>query len=96
MMDTYVIDEAAAKADMIKMNESIEHLKRARQAVSQLMNEAEAMQGQTGAAIVEKTQELLTRIDRLIRQLQTSVSLLASTVAHYQQLDDAHAAKIRS
>lgn len=94
-MDTYVIDEAAARADMIKMNEAIEHLKQARRAVSQLVNEAETMQGQTGAAIVEKAQELLYRIDRLISQLQTSVALLGSTVAHYQQIDNAHAAKIR-
>lgn len=95
-MDTYVIDEAVARSDMAKMNQAITHLKQARQTVTQLMNEAETMQGQTGTAIVEKAQELQYRIDRLTRQLQNSVSLLGSTVAHYQQLDDAHAAKIRS
>lgn len=95
-MDTYIIDEAVARSDMAKMNQAIAHLKQARQTVTQLMNEAETMQGQTGAAIVEKAQELQHRIDRLTRQLQNSVSLLGSTVAHYQQLDDTHAARIRS
>ena len=95
-MDTYVIDEAVARSDMVKMNQAVEHLKRARQTIVRLLNEAENMQGQTGTAIVEKAQELQVRIDRLTRQLQTSVALLNSTVVHYQKLDDAHAAKIRS
>lgn len=94
-MDTYVIDEAVARSDMAKMEQAIAHLKQARQAIVRLMNEGEGMQGQTGTAIVEKSQELLQRIDRLSRQLQNSVSLLGSTVAHYQQIDDAHAARIR-
>lgn len=94
-MDTYVIDEGVARSDMAKMNQAISHLNQARQTVVRLMNEAETMQGQTGMAIVEKAQELQIRIDRLTRQLQTSVSLLGSTVAHYQQLDDDHAARIR-
>lgn len=94
-MDTYIIDEAAARSDMARMNQAITHLQQARRAVIQLMNEAETMQGQTGIAIVEKAQELQYRIDRLTRQLQTSVSLLGSTVAHYQQIDEAHAARIR-
>lgn len=94
-MDTYVIDEAVARADMAKMDQAISHLQQARRTVVRLMNEAEAMQGQTGVAIVEKAQELQARIDRLTRQLQNSVSLLGSAVAHYQQIDEAHAAKIR-
>lgn len=94
-MDTYIIDEAVARSDMSKMNQAITHLQKSRQTVAQLLNEAETMQGQTGTAIVEKAQELQVRIDRLIRQLQTSVSLLGSAVAHYQQLDEVHAARIR-
>jgi ElaB/YqjD/DUF883 family membrane-anchored ribosome-binding protein len=94
-MDTYVIDEAVARSDMAKMNQAVSHLQQARQTVVRLMNEAETMQGQTGAAIVEKAQELQVRIDRLTRQLQNSVQLLGSTVAHYQHIDDAHAEKIR-
>lgn len=93
--DTYVIDEAAARSDMAKMNLAIGNLKLARQAVTQLLAEAETMQGQTGAAIAEKAQQLQYRIDTLTRQLLNSISLLNSTVIHYQQLDEAHAAKIR-
>lgn len=93
--DTYVIDEGVAQSDMAKMNQAIQLLKQARQTITQLMNSAESMQGQTGNAIVEKAQELQTRIDLLIRQLQTSVSLLNRTVVHYQQIDNAHAVRIR-
>ena len=94
-MDTYVIDEAAARSDMAKISQAAQLLKQARQAVSQLLSSAEGMQGQTGSAIAEKTQELQHRIDLLTRQLQTSVALLNSTVVHYQQLDAAHAVRIR-
>lgn len=93
--DTYVIDEGVARSDMTKMSQAIQHLNQARKTVTQLMAEAQTMQGQTGMAIAEKAQELQYRIDKLTRQLQTSISLLNSTVVHYQQLDDAHAAKIR-
>lgn len=94
-MDTYIIDEAVARSDMAKMSQAVQHLQQAHRAVTQLRNEAESMQGETALAIAEKTQELQVRIERLTRQLQTSVSLLASTVSHYQQLDEAHAARIR-
>ena len=94
-MDTYIIDEGIARSDMAKMNQAITALQHARHAIAQLRTESESMQGQTATAILEKTQELQVRVDRLIRQLQTSVSLLQSTVSHYQQLDEAHAAKIR-
>lgn len=94
-MDTYVIDEAAARSDMAKISQAAQLLKQARQAVSQLLSSAEGMQGQTGSAIAEKAQELQHRIDLLTRQLQTSVALLNSTVVHYQQLDATHAARIR-
>lgn len=92
--DTYVIDESVARSDMAKMNQAIQLMKQARQSVVQLMNTAEAMQGQTGMAIVEKAQELQHRIDTLTRQLQSSISLLNSAVVHYQQLDEAHAARM--
>ena len=94
-METYVIDQAAAQADIAKMNQAISHLNQARRTVSQLLAEAETMQGQTAQAIREKAQEMQTRIDRLTRQLQNSVNLISRTVRHYQELDDAHAAKIR-
>lgn len=93
--DTYVIDESVARADMAKLNQAVQLLKKARQSVVQLQNSAESMQGQTSMAIAEKAQELQQRIDTLTRQLQTSVSLLSRTVTHYQQLDDAHAARMR-
>lgn len=94
-MDTYVIDQAAAQADIAKMNQAINHLNQARRTVNQLLAEAESMQGQTAQAIREKAQEMQTRIDRLTRQLQNSVNLISRTVRHYQELDEAHAAKIR-
>lgn len=94
--DTYVIDEGVARSDMAKMSQAIQHLNHARRTVTQLMTEAQSMQGQTGMAIAEKAQELQYRIDKLTRQLQTSISLINSTVVHYQQNDDEHAARIRN
>lgn len=93
--DTYVIDEAAARADISKMNQAVQHLNQARRTVVQLMSEAQSMEGQTGQAIYEKAQELQYRIDRLVRQLQNSGALIQRTVSHYQQLDNEHAIRIR-
>ena len=53
------------------------------------------MQGQTGAAIAEKSQELMMRIDQLSRRLQASVELLNQTVSHYQSIDAWHAGRFR-
>ncbi len=95
MFDTYVIDEAVARSDISKMNQAIQRLKNARHAIAQLIACAESMSGQTGSAIVEKSTELQQRTDRLIRSLQTSIALLEKTIIHYQNVDDAHAWRIK-
>ena len=89
--DTYVIDENAARSDMMKIGQARQKLQQARNTLKHLNEEAEGMQGQTGAAIAEKSQELMMRIDQLSRRLQASVELLNQTVSHYQSIDAWHA-----
>lgn len=90
VLDTYVIDEAAAKSDMAKIRQAVAHLKQARQSVTLLMNNAQNMRGETGRAIEEKCQELQVRIDTLTRQLNSSEYLLGVAVSHYQAIDSKH------
>lgn len=92
--DSYVIDENVARSDMQKMNQAVELLKNARKALSQLINSAGAMQGDTCRAIEEKSQELQKRIDDLTGHLNTSVNQLQIAVANYQRIDAEHAASI--
>lgn len=92
---TITIDEAAAKRDVSKINSAMTCLNQSRRTIVQLISCAESMQGQTGSAIVEKANEMLTRVDKLMRNLETSASLIDSTVCRYQQKDAELAAQIR-
>lgn len=93
--DTFVIDENAALADIAKMKRALELLQQARQSIVRLQNSAEAMQGHTGNAIMEKVQELQTRIDMLNRQLQSSIQTVQVTVQEFQRLDSGFAGRFR-
>lgn len=90
------IDEAVAYGDISKIRSAISYLQQSRQSINQLIGCVEPMQGQTGAAIGEKSLELRGRVDSLIANLETSAALISSTVSRYQQIDAALAQSIRS
>mgnify|MGYP000038712717 FL=1 len=81
------ISPSAARADMNKLSSAIEQLEQSRTAILQLQQCAEGMSGQTGAAIVEKAEELRIKIDRLNKNLVQSKQLIAKVVQDYQQRD---------
>ena len=95
-MSTIIIDEAAAKADMNRITNAIPDLQQARAALLRVKEEGEVTQGQTGKAIVEKSSQLITRIDRLIRSLQETKQEIYVTVKQNQELDDSIASSIAS
>ena len=90
------IDEAVAYGDISKIRSAISYLQQSRQSINQLIGCVEPMQGQTGAAIGEKSMELRSRVDALIANLETSAALISATVSRYQQIDAALAQAIRS
>lgn len=90
------IDEAVAYGDISKIRSAISYLQQSRQSINQLIGCVEPMQGQTGAAIGEKSLELRSRVDALIANLETSAALISSTVSRYQQIDAALAQAIKS
>ena len=90
------IDEAVAYGDISKIRSAISYLQQSRQSINQLIGCVEPMQGQTGAAIGEKSMELRSRVDALIANLETSAALISATVSRYQQIDAALAQAIKS
>ena len=95
-MSTIIIDEAAAKADMNRITNAIPDLQQARAALLRVKEEGEVTEGKTGRAIVEKSSQLITRIDRLIRSLQETKQEIYITVKQNQELDDSIASSIAS
>ncbi len=95
-MSTIIIDEAAAKADMNRITNAIPDLQQARAALLRVKEEGEVTEGQTGKAIVEKSSQLITRIDRLIRSLQETKQEIYVTVKQNQELDESIASSIAS
>ena len=89
------IDEAVALADVRKINAAKEHLAQSRQALQTLISTASGMQGQTGSAIAQKAEEMLTQVNRLIQNLEESAGLINRTVARYQRIDAELAQQIR-
>ena len=90
------IDEAVAYGDISKIRSAISYLQQSRQSINQLIGCVEPMQGQTGAAIGEKSLELRSRVDALIANLETSAALISATVSRYQQIDAELAQAIKS
>lgn len=87
-MSTIIIDEAAAKADMNRITNAIPDLQAARAALVRVKEEGEVTQGKTGRAIVEKSSQLIRRIDRLIKSLQETKYEINITVKQNQSLDE--------
>lgn len=96
MGNTIVIDEAAARADMNRISNAIPDLQAARSALLKVKEEGEVTQGQTGKAIVQKSTELIKRIDKLINSLNQTKQEIYITVKQNQELDDALASAIGS
>ena len=89
------IDEAAANADIQKINSAIAKLQEAQSSMKQLKANAETMTGQTGSAIAEKSQSLSSQVDDLIDNLNRAASLIRSTINKYKEQDAGLAGQIR-
>jgi len=81
------IDETAANRDIQRINQSIPSLQAARAALIQVREEGNATKGQTGAAIVEKANQLIQRIDSLLYTLDETKNIIRRTVKKYQTID---------
>ena len=95
-MSNIVIDEDAARNDMNRITNAIPDLQAARAALLRVKEEGEVTEGKTGRAIVEKSSQLIRRIDKLINSLQQTKQEIYITVKQNQVLDEALAASIGS
>lgn len=82
------IDPVAARADINRITNAIPDLQAARAALLRVKEEGEATQGKTGNAIVNKSQALISRIDKLISSLNSTKREIQETVRLNQQAEE--------
>ncbi len=81
------IDYAAAESDINKINQAISFLNDSLGSLRVLNTTASAIQGETGSAIVEKSNQLTQEINIMIGFLNSSSSLIRETIDRYQRDD---------
>lgn len=84
---TITIDENAARRDIQKIEAALPSLRNAKSALERMLEEGGQTKGDTGNAIIEKSQELLSQTNKMIKQLEETKSLIEKVVRHYQKLD---------
>ena len=88
MNQNVTIDEDAANRDIRRINQALPSLQEAKASLERVREEGNQTKGETGKAIVEKSTELIRRIDRLISSLEETSILLKRTVEKYQEIDE--------
>lgn len=90
------IDEQVARRDIQKINNALPALEAAKAALERLVDEGSNTKGAAGAAIVEKTMELIKKINAMIQAMQETKNCIEQTVRHYQKLDQEVKAAIQA
>lgn len=93
---TITIDEQAARRDIQKLNSVLPSLEAAKRTLERLNEEGGNTKGSTGQAIVEKSSELVKRLNDMIRAMQETRNCIEQTVRHYQKLDQEVKAAIQA
>lgn len=88
------IDEAAANADIRKLQQSMEKLKEASNAITQFNAQAQTGEGRTTDAMIEKATAILKKIQWAVNLIESVINLIRKTVNDYRELDQQIAAKM--
>lgn len=81
------IDEDVAMSDVRKAAEAERILRDAAVQLRNLISEAQEYQGETINAIIEKSNEMLKRTEKLISNLENTQQYTRNVVTRYQLLD---------
>lgn len=81
------IDEAAAQADIRRIEAAISSLDNSKKAMDILIQQAASEQGQTSSAVIEKATEMKNQISAMISCLSETASFISRTVSYYRQTD---------
>lgn len=81
------IDEAAANADISKINSAKEKLKASQQSLKSLAASASTMKGQAVVEITSQSNRISTEIETLIGELESSIQYTRQTVNKYKEED---------
>ena len=81
------IDEDAANRDIARINQIIPRLLDAKTVLETMKAQSENTKGDTGSALMEKTTEMIGKINQQISNLEETRLLIQKTVKHYKLLD---------
>ena len=81
------IDEAAANADIRRIETALAQLENSKNALNALLRQASEGQGQTTNAVVEKSAQLIDKVNDMMQRLNETISFIRQTVAHYEEVD---------
>lgn len=82
------IDEVAAQKDINHINAAIQDLQAARDSLNEIMHQAQSFSGRTAVSMTEASLQLIREYDRLIRQLNETVTTITNTVEKYRRIDE--------
>ncbi len=86
-LDQLHIHEEAMNQDISRLRDARADLDAAKTSVTQLKNNAEGMQGKTGQAIVQKANEMISKINSLDLNLDGAISAINRAKQEYAELE---------
>lgn len=82
------IDEVAAQRDIANIQAAIEDLKLARDSVKEIRYQSQSFSGKTAIALEGSSGSLTAEYDKMITQLEETVSLIIAIVEKYRRIDE--------
>lgn len=83
-----MIDADAANRDIKRLQTAADKLKEVKRAFKDLQRQAENGQGETSRAIMEKAQEMINKINKVLVQISDSQAFIRRTVEKYREIDE--------
>lgn len=82
------IDEVAAQKDIANIRATIQYLQAARDSLNEIMYQSQSFSGRTAVGIEESSLQLIKEYDKMIHQLNDTVTNITNTVEKYRKIDE--------
>ena len=82
------IDEVAAQKDINDIRAAIQDLQAARDSLNEIMYQSQSFSGRTATGIEESSLQLIKEYDKMIQQLNNTVTTITNTVEKYRKIDE--------
>ena len=82
------IDDIAAQRDIANIRAAIQDLEAARDSLNEIRYQAQSFSGKTASGIEESSLQLIREYDKMIQQLNNTVTTITGTVEKYKKIDE--------